>query len=168
MPTREELGAALHGCLSEVHSLLDGALKAAMEQRDALLNNDVEALVRTCRVQEEMLRRIAECDQRAADAATELAGFAGLDTDSIDTTSIGRAAGEQHEALIQSDLQGISETAERLREANEINKHLLSNGLDIVANCLRLLAKDNGPSSYSSGAEITETKPCILSLDTKA
>ncbi len=168
MRTREELGPVLLDCLKDVAALLERAHAAAVEQQAALVKSDAAALVRVCRAQEELLRRIAECDQRAADAATDLAAAAGLDPDAIDMRSIAGAAGPECSGRIAYQLTTISDLAEKVREANEINSKLLSNGLEIVACCLRTLATDQGQGAYSSGAEIREGTPCILSLDRKA
>jgi len=178
MPTRHELGSALLDSLREVSALLERAHAAAVEQQAALVKNDAATLVRVCRSQEELLRRIAESDRRAAEAATELAQAAGLDPEAVDTSTIGEALravspegtdnSSEIAALVAAELSVISGLAEKVREANEVNQKLLSNGLDIIACCLRTLASDQGQSSYSSAAELHDSGPCVLSVDRKA
>ena len=168
MLKRSDIAGMLLESLRDTNSLLRRAHAAAVEQQGALVKNDVEALVRTCRLQEELLKRIAECDRKAADAATELAISAGLDPDTIDVNAIGQLIAPDAAEELQSELAAISVAAAELQEANEINHKLLSNGLEIIACCLRTIACDTGPAPYSKEAGITESEPCILSLDTKA
>lgn len=168
MLKRSDIADMLLVSLRDTSLLLRRAHAAAVEQQSALVKNDVEGLVRTCRLQEELLKRIAECDRKAADAATELAVSAGLDPDAIDVQAIGQAVAPDTAEELRTELATISEVAAQLQEANEINHKLLSNGLEIIASCLRTIACDTGPNPYSKDAGLTEGEPCILSLDTKA
>ena len=168
MPSRTDLGKLLHECLQDIASLLEQGRVAAVEQQRALVANDAEALARTCTAQEEIVRRIADCDQAAADAAAQLSELAGLDPETVDADSVAEAAGPQHAGAITSEIERIGALARALQNEHEINRHLLENGLEIIACCLRTLAADSGPNSYSQDAEILEIHPFVLSLDRKA
>jgi hypothetical protein len=168
MPSRTELGKALLECLQDIAALLEQGRSAAIEEQRALVANDAEALVRTCKAQEEVLRRIAERDQVAADAASRLSELAGINSDTADTESVVSSAGPLYAELIADEMDRIGTLARALQEEHEINRQLLENGLEIVACCLRTLASDPGPSSYSKDAGVAETQPFVLSLDRRA
>jgi len=168
MPSRQQLGEVLLGCLDEVAALLRHAHSVAVEEQNALVANDAEALVRTCKAQEEVLYRISEADQRAADAATQLAELAGMDPENAEAAAIAEAAGAPYNDLIGEQMALIPVLADKVRQANEINHRLLENGLDIVACCLRTLANDPGPNAYSQKAELSGPQAYVLSLDRRA
>ncbi|MHB9035447.1 MAG: flagellar export chaperone FlgN [Armatimonadota bacterium] len=165
MPTTIQLSEALVGCLKDVSSLLAHSHSIALKQRDALVANDAEGIVVTSGAQDEILRRISEADQRAAAVAAELAQSAGLDPESADANALADAAGFPYSQLIRSEMERISTLAETVHKANEINKHLLNNGLEIIACCLRTVAHDPGPSSYSKDAHVASSQAHVLSLD---
>jgi hypothetical protein len=168
MSSREDLGKALVECLREVSTLLEHAHGVALKQQKALTDNDAEAIVLTSRAQEEVLRRIGEADQRAAAVAIELADAAGIDVETADTQAIAQAAGFPYTMMVERELNKISETAKRVERENEVNGVLLKNGLDIIVTCLRTVANDPGPASYSRDASMAEPRANILSLDRKA
>jgi hypothetical protein len=161
-----EYGEALVGCLKEVSSLLTHAHGVSLKQRDALVAKDAEGITVTCAAHDEILRRIGEADQRAADVASELAKSAGLDPENADKDELANAAGYPYSGLIKSEMESISSLAEKVHKANEINQHLISNGLDIITCCLRTIADDPGPSSYSKDANLASSSQSqVLSLD---
>ena len=168
MLSKTELGEALLESLEDISALLEQARSIAIEEQDALVKNDAEVLVKTCRAQEEILRRISEADQRAADAGAQLTALAGLDPQAADAGSVAQAAGMPHRDLIEDEIRCIGDLATEVRNQHEINAKLLENGLDIVACCLRTLASDTGPSAYSKDAALSEARPCVLSLDRRA
>lgn len=168
MASVSELGEALLGCLREVSGLLTAAQAAAEEERAALVNNDTEALLRSCKAQEEALRRISEADQRAADIATKIAEGTSLDPDATSPVAIAEAAGPPFDRLIPEEMGRVARRAEQLKAAHEVNKKLLNNGLEIVASCLRILANDAPAPAYSGDAALLGSQPQIISLDSKA
>lgn len=168
MASREELGRSLLECLKDVSLLLRHAQTVAVEEQKALVENDAEAIVRCCRAQDEIIRRTAESDRRAAELAERLAAFAGLDADTADAAALAEAAGYPYDHLIRSEMDTISHLSRKVHEANEINHKLLENGLDIIACCLRTLACDSGTGSYSKDAALSEAQPCVISLDRRA
>ncbi len=168
MKTQDRIGALLLECLTDVAALLEKARTVAIEQRDALVASDPEGIVRTCKAEEDLLRKISECDRRAADVATELANLAGLDPEEVNVSSIVDAAGPEFGPPICAELTRISDLAAEVKELSEINNKLLSNGLEVIACCLRTLGTEQGQSAYSKNGEIVENGPCILSLDRKA
>lgn len=168
MRTQDRIGALLLECLTDVATLLDRARTVAIDQRNALVASDPEGIVRTCKAEEDLLRRIAECDRRAADVATELANWAGLDPDEVNVSSIVEAAGPELGPSIRRELIRIANLAKEVRELSEVNHKLLSNGLEVIACCLRTLGTEPGQSAYSKDGELVESGPCILSLDRKA
>jgi len=168
MPSRAELGKVLLECLQDIAALLEQGRSAAINEQSALVANDAAALVRTCKAQEEILRRIAERDQVAADAASGLSELAGLDPETADGESVAASAGPLYAELIADEMERIGKLARVLQQEHEINRKLLENGLEIVACCLRTLASDPGPSSYSKDAGVAEIQPFVLSLDRRA
>lgn len=168
MPTREELGNALLDCLRDVSALLDHAHAVAVEEREALVRNDAEAIASSCVAQEEVMRRIAEADQRAAAVAERLAEDAGLDPDTADHDAIADAAGPTLASRIRQELFGISLAAEEISRVNEANSRLLSNGLEIIATCLRTVAPDESPVVYANDAQLQQRGGTTLGLDMAA
>jgi hypothetical protein len=168
MASLSELGEALLGCMREVSGLLSSAQTAAEDERNALVNNDTEALVRSCKAQDETLRRITEVDQRAAELATRIAEASNMDPDSTGAEAIADAAGPPFDRLIPEEIDRISRRAEGLKSAHEVNKKLLENGLEIVASCLRALACETSPPGYTGDAAFLGSQPQIISLDSKA
>jgi len=168
MRTQDRIGALLLECLTDVAMLLDRARTVAIDQRNALVASDPEGIVKTCKAEEDLLRRIAECDRRAADAATELAECAGLASDEVNVSSIVEAAGPELGPSIRAELIRIADLAKKVRELSEINHKLLSNGLEVITCCLRTLGSEPGQSAYSKDGGLVECEPCILSLDRKA
>ena len=167
MASRKELGNALVECLVDVTSLLEHAHKVALEEQDALVANDAEAIASSCAAQEEVLQRIGQADQRAASVAEQLVDLAGLDPENADDTTIAQAAGPAYAGLISLELVRVSQTSERVRDANEINAKLLENGLDIIATCLRTVANETQPITYSEDAGYSQRLGSVLSLDSK-
>lgn len=168
MPSRDELGNALVECLADVTSLLQHAHKVALEEQDALVRDDAEAIALSCVAQEEVLRRIDEADQRAASVAEQLVELSGLDPENADDTAIAQAAGSAYADLISDELVRVSQAAERVRDANEVNAKLLENGLDIIVTCLRTVASETQPITYSEDAGYSQRAGSVLSLDSKA
>jgi flagellar biosynthesis/type III secretory pathway chaperone len=168
MPSRAELGRALLEYLQDIAALLEQGRSAAVEEQKALVANDAEALVQACKAQEEILRRIADRDQLAADAASELCGLAGLDPDAADPVSVASAATPPYGERIADEMDRIGALADALQKEHETNRTLLENGIEIVACCLRTLASDPGPSSYSKDGGTAEAQPFVLSLDKRA
>lgn len=167
MSTCKELGEALAGCLKEVSSLLAHAHTITLKQREALVASDPEGISVTTRAHEEILRRIAEADQRAAALAVDLAVNAGLDQNNTDPHALASAAGLPYSLTIETEMEEISSLAEKMRRANEINRKLLSNGLEIITGSIRSIANEPGPSSYSKDAHISSGQTIVLSLDTR-
>jgi hypothetical protein len=168
MASVSELGEGLLGCLREVSGLLVAAHAAADEERTALVDNDTESLLRSCRAQDEALRRITEADQRAAELATRIAEGSNMDPDAAGPSAIAEAAGPPFDRLIPEEMGRIARRAEQLKSAHEVNKKLLNNGLEIVASCLRMLANDAPAPAYSGDAALLGSQPQIISLDSKA
>lgn len=162
-----DLADTLLECLSDVAALLDKARAITLKQREALVDNDAEAITATTRAHEEILRRVGEADYRAASAASEIAAQAGLGTDA-DTDAIAGSLGFPYADLIRREMDRISVLSSKLREEHEINHKLLRNGLDIIACCLRSIACEQKPNSYSSSAGMRECQASVLSLDLKA
>jgi len=168
MPTRDELGNVLFDCVREVRALLDHAHKVAIEEQNALLANDAEAIASTCVAQEEVMLKIAQADENAAAAAERLAEMDGKDAASMSNVEITRAAGPDYGPLVAEELYSISQAAQRLREVNETNSQLLSNGLEIIATCLQTVASDAQPLTYSDDASMASRGGIVLSLDSLA
>ena len=168
MPSREELGNALVECLMDVTSLLEHAHKVALEEQDALVTSDAEAIALSCVAQESVLRRINEADQRAASVAEQLAQLAGVDPENIDDHAIARAAGFPYTDMISNELTRISQAAEKVHDANQTNVQLLRNGLDIVTTCLRTVASESQPITYSEDGGPSKRPGWVLSLDSRA
>lgn len=165
MPSRDELGNSLLECLREVSMLLGHGHTVALEQQDALVKSDAEAITLSYRAQEEVLRRIGESDQRAAAIAAQLAEHAGLDPETTSSESIANYAGFPYTNLIRQELDTISSLAQKVQHANEINHKLLQNGLEIIACCFRTVASDTQPSAYGSDANLPSMQTRTLSLD---
>lgn len=168
MPARNELAQSILDCLAEIAGLLERAGYSAMQQRDALTANDAEMITVSTRDQEEILRRIAECDQRAAAVAGEFASKLGLEVENVTVNDITDAAGHIFAGLIKERLAIISDLAAQVRQANEVNRQLLENGLDIIVTCLRTVASEPTPNAYSSNGQPAQAQTCVLSLDSKA
>jgi hypothetical protein len=168
MPTREELGNALLDSLQDVSALLDHAHIVALEEQDALVENDAQEIASSCAAQEEIMRRVGEADMRAAALAENLAEMSGLDPNTTDNETIANSAGPIIGKQISTQLIVISKAAQRVQNANEINSHLLRNGLDIITTCLRTVAPDNSPTIYSNDANMRARAGTTLGLDSKA
>lgn len=165
MATREELGRALLECLTDVSSLLEHAKTTAARQQEALVRSDAEEVAVTCLAQEEVLRRITQADERAAAIAAEIADGSGLDVDTADTSAIAQAAGKPYTTQIERELAHISELAQQVRDAHEINSRLIANGLDVITSCLRIVAREPEPVVYSAAASFAGADNMALSLD---
>jgi flagellar biosynthesis/type III secretory pathway chaperone len=168
MPTREELGGVLLDNLQEVRALLDYAYRISLQEQDALVANDPEAIATSCAAQEDVILRIAEADQRAAAAAERLAELDGLDAASMSKAEIMRSAGPSFGPVLTEELQSVTEAAQRVRDANERNAKLLSNGLEIIATCLQTVASEAQPLTYSDDASLAARGGIVLSLDSLA
>lgn len=164
----QDTGQSLLDCLKEISALLEGAYKISLKEQESLVNNDAEKLTISCKAQEEILRRIYEADQRASAISERLAQETGLDLQGANVGAVAEAAGFPYRDLIQQETIRISKTAAQVHEVNQVNAQLLQNGLDIIACCLRTLAMDTGPGTYSKDAGLTEGKPYILSLNRQA
>lgn len=158
---------ALLECLSDVAVLLEKANAVTLKQREALVENNAEAITATTKAHEDILRRIGEADYRAASAASEIAAESGLGDDA-DIDAIAGKLGFPYADMIHKELDRISVLSSRLKEEHEINHRLLRNGLDIIACCLRTVASEQKPNSYSSSAGMQESQASVLSLDLKA
>ena len=167
MSSREELGNALLGCLQDVASLLEHAHTVAIEEQEALIANDAEAIAACCTSQDEVLRRIMEADQRAAAVAEQLADAAGLDTESGDSLGVAAATGLECADSIAMELARISDAAQRVQDTSKANAALLENGLDVVTSCLRAVACDTEPITYSKDASHSTVVGSVLTLDSK-
>lgn len=167
MTTREELSIALLECLKEVSSLLENAHSAALRQQDALSQSDAEEIAVTCALQDEILRKIAQADERAAAVVEKIAEETGLQIEAADSKAIIDAVGPTYGMLISRELKRIPESARRVRDANEVNSILISNGLDIITSCLRIVAREPEPTVYSKDASFTGSGNAVLSLDSR-
>ncbi|NLN75973.1 MAG: flagellar protein FlgN [Armatimonadetes bacterium] len=166
MPALEELTDALLECLREVSDLLDQGITIADAQREALIASDAEKIAVTCTSYQEILRRLAQTDERAAAIAARIADENGIEGE-VDVESVADTVDSSFSPLISAELVRISALAVRLREANDINSTLLSNGLDIITTCLRIVANDPEPTVYSSQASMAGSSVNILSLDSR-
>ena len=167
MRCNEELGDALVECLQEVAGLLQHAHKVAVEQQDALVQNDAEAITLTCKAQEDVLRRIMETDRRAAAVADALSEACGLDSEVSDSRALANALGLPYSEVIPREISRVSALAKQVKEENAINTQLLQNGLDIITGCIRTLVTDDQPKTYSKSAEFGESRTMVLKLDSK-
>jgi hypothetical protein len=164
--THEELGNSLVECLHEIRSLMEYSHSAAMNQQKSLVSNDAEGIVLATKAQEEVLRRVGEADQRAAAISKQLALEAGLDPENVGTEMIGQAAGSPYSEMITAETRQIASLAAMVQRANEVNRVLLQNGLDIVTECLRAVAV--APSTtYSVTGVVPDNPASVLSLDRK-
>lgn len=165
MILRSELGSALLGCLKEVYSLLERAYNIAQDEQDALVKSDAERITLSYKAQGEVLRRITEADQRAAAIATQLAEAAGFGDDSNDMDAIVEAAGYPYSQLIRDQIALVTKHAKKVQQANEVNAHLLQNGIEIITSCLRTLVSEPQPAAYSRDASLSQSEICVLSVD---
>lgn len=168
MAELSETGEGLLTCLREVSGLLRAAHAAAQEEQQALVANDADRLARSCRTQDEILRRIAEVDQRAAELATRMAEALNMDFESVQANEIARGAGPPLDSLIPSEIESIANLAVQVKESHEVIARLLGNGLEVVSSCLRSLACESSPPSYSESAAYMKSQPQIISVDNKA
>ncbi len=167
MSSQQELGIALLGCLRDVASLLEHAQIVAREEQDALVANDTVAVAACCASQDEVLRRIMEADQRAAAVAEQLAEAAGLDGESGDSLAVAEAVGLDCSDSIATELARISDAAQKVQQTHAANAALLENGLDVVTSCLRAVARDSKPITYSNDANHSEVGGSVLALDSR-
>jgi hypothetical protein len=167
MPAHEQLGGALLECLQDVSSLLELAHSTAARQKLALADSDAETISATSASQEEVLRRIVQADERAAALAARIADQAGLDIETANPRDIAQAAGAPYAALIEHELGRMPELAERVRDANEVNSKLIANGLDVIASCLRIVAREPEPTVYCRSAGLAGSHNWALSLDSR-
>ncbi|MCE5314856.1 MAG: flagellar export chaperone FlgN [Armatimonadota bacterium] len=165
MGSREELSEALVECLKEVGSLIEYANSITLRQRAGLVANDAEEIAVTSRAHEEILRRVSQADQRAAAIATELAQLVGVDPENSDPNALAKAAGFPFSIMIKTEMEHVASLSEKLRRASKVNRRLLDNGLEILTSCLRIIADDPGPSSYSKDANMIPNGSHVLSLD---
>jgi hypothetical protein len=167
MPVREDLGGALLECLKDVTSLLEHAHSAALRQQDALVSSDAEAIALACASQEEILRRIAQADERAAAVAARITEEAGLDASTANAEAIGAAAGAPHGDAIARELKRVPKVAQRVRDANDVNCRLITSGLDVITSCLRIVVREPEPAVYSRYASLAGVGSGVLSLDSR-
>lgn len=167
MTARTELADALVECLAEVTSSLETALAVSLQQRDALVDNDTDAVATASVSQQDILRKIAQADERAAAVATMIAEETGLDAAKADTSEIAKATGPVHEARISREINRTSDLARKLRDANETNAHLLRNGLEVIASCLKIIVRRPEPVVYSRSASLGASGGGILALDSR-
>ncbi len=167
MPARTELADALVECLEEVASSLETALTVAFQQRDALVSNDTEAVTQASTAQQDILRRVAQADERAAAVAGMIAEESGLNAAKASTDDIAKAAGPVYQKRISRELGRVSDMAQKLRDANETNTHLLRNGLDVVTSCLKIIVRQPEPVVYSKSASFGASGGGVLALDSR-
>ncbi|MGI6296767.1 MAG: flagellar export chaperone FlgN [Armatimonadota bacterium] len=164
MPAIEELSEALLECLKEVSALLDHGVSVADAQQDALVRNDAEDIVLTSNSYYEVLRRLAQADERAAAVAERIAEAVGIDNKG-DMESVLEALDSMYKPLMAAELSRISALAQRLKDANETNSTLLRNGMEIITTCLRIVAQEPEPAVYSNKANLAGANANTLSLD---
>ena len=166
MPAIEELSEALLECLKEVSALLDHGVTVAGSQQDALVRNDAEDIVLTCNSYYEVLRRLAQADERAAAVAERIAESVGIDA-RRDMESVLEVLDSMYKPLMAAELSRICALARRLKDANEANSTLLRNGLESITTCLRIVAQEPEPSVYSNKANLAGAGANTLSLDSR-
>lgn len=163
---REETADALVECLGEVASLLEYAHRVAIREQNALVKNDAEEITVCSKTHDEVLRRIAESDRRAAALTSQLSEITGIDLTDADTDTVASAAGHPYTPAIKSTLTRISVSAEKLKRQNAINRRLIQNGLEIIASSFRLIAGENKPNAYSKDAHMADPgQSGVISLD---
>lgn len=165
MMERADLADGLLSCLRDISALLEQAKAQAELEQKALVSNDPVALINSCRLQEEILQRIIEQDQLAADMASAL--LDGVDPGTAGTAVVSKLP-EPYSTQLAGEVERIRELARELQDQHAVNKVLIQNGMEILACCLRTLAAELGPSSYSPDGVLDDTTPLILSLDRKA
>lgn len=166
MPAHDELASALLECLRDVSSLLEHALTVAYQQQNALTRSDAEEITLACISQEDILRRIAQADERAASVAAKIAEAAGLGA-AASTEAIAEAAGAPYTSHINRELDRVSALARSVRDAHDINSHLLRNGLEIITSCLRIVVREPEPVVYSKTASFAGSGSGVLTLDSR-
>ncbi|MFQ3550153.1 MAG: hypothetical protein SNJ70_10435 [Armatimonadota bacterium] len=97
--------------------------------------------------------------------AEHLAQQTGTDLSNADALQIAEAAGFPYSDLIKDELEKIAHISQQVKEANEINKRLLENGLDVITCCLRTVANDDEPDLYSDSADIKSKNAHGISVD---
>jgi len=168
MITRTELASALFECLAEVENLIERAHAVALKQQSALVDNDAEEIAVTSRVHDEIIRRIVLADQRAASVGDQLLAAAGLDPEEAGPESVVAAAGPALAGAISAALSRIAGLSTELRAVTETNHRLLSNGMEIIACCLRAVAGEPAPNAYySSDAGLSNPGAQAISLNFK-
>ncbi len=98
MPARDELSGALLECLRDVSSLARTRPRdRGLDSRTRCHASDAEEIAATCLSQEEVLRKIAQADERAAAVAAGIAEQNGLDVETADAAAIAQAAGAPYD-----------------------------------------------------------------------
>ncbi len=167
MVPKEALAKSLVDSLSEVADLLSRAKGVAEKQQQALVDNDAGVITASYKAQEEILRRIAESDSRAAASAERLAKGAGFDPDQVTRDQLGQIMGEPYASEMHECAGIIARLAAEVKEVHEMNKNLLRNGLEIVTCCMQALATGPATSGYAKDASVQKGQPYIISLDRK-
>lgn len=167
MSERAESAKALLECLRDVSSLLDQAQDAAVRQQEALVQGDADVIATTCVAQDDIMRRVAQTDERAASVAAKIAEQAGLDSATAGAEAIAKATGDPYTTMIEREMGRISELSRTVQETNEVNSRLLRNGLEVISSCLRIIVREPEPVVYSQKASLAGPGSGVLSLDSR-
>jgi len=167
MPAHAELAGALLECLKDVGSLLEHAHATALQQRDALVQNDLDTVASTSSSQDEVLRRVAQADERAAAIAAQIADAAGVDIGTAGPDAIVEIVGEPYALHLRHELARIPGLSQQVRDVNETNSKLIGNGLDVITTCLRIVSRESEPTVYSQTASRAGAGNSALSLDSR-
>lgn len=149
--------------------LYDTFLDCTLKQREALVHNEEHEISATTVEQDRLLRQISATERSSQAVLVKCAEQMGLDEDEVSMAAIAnKLDGAQSRQLIKAAHQVI-ETGTRVRSETMINRHLISNLVELTDYCLRSVAGLTAcaPAYRSDGSVPAARQFVSLTLDSR-
>ena len=152
----------------EIFKLYQEVLGLGYRKRDVLVQNNVEDLLKITKEEDALLIQLAKLDKMQKGMIKDLSQIYGLGNKKVTLNQLSQMADEEMKDNLISVEQELSKVVKELRELNEVNHQLVSQGLYIANYSLNLLTQTKASPTYNPNEKTSSISHNKALFDSKA
>lgn len=153
--------------ISREAALLESFLDLLEQQREALVNNDADALNRITALQQQQLIESQDLNRRREAVVREIKADRAIDGDLTVSRLVDLVDGDQADSL-KTLRDAIHDVARKITETRNSNAMLINQSREFIARMMQTLSRINNPQPAYSGPTRRESTSNVVMVDRRA
>jgi hypothetical protein len=153
--------------ISREAALLESFLDLLEQQREALVNNDADALSRITALQQQQLIESQELNRRREAVVSEIKADRAVEGDLTVSRLVELVDGQQADSL-KTLRDAIHDVARKITETRNSNAMLINQSREFIARMMQTLSRINNPQPAYSGPTRRESTSSVVMVDRRA